>query len=182
MRMTDAILPGSPPPGNIKRLCVAPSTSFRFSCASSKDRSAYTTGNIPPSLTLSIPGRFQQQTEGLFIERESTFNICSSASFRRPFLINYFSLQNQMDLEAYGWVLNSCTAIYNCPSSIIIHSSKENFVSSCHLSFHFENYQYFRQRLHYLFSFFWYNKRQQGLINTNCHFCIKGNSICPHVI
>ena len=36
MRMTDAILPGSRPPGNIKRLCIAPSISFRFLLASSK--------------------------------------------------------------------------------------------------------------------------------------------------
>ena len=55
MRMTDAILPGSPFPGNIKRLSIVPSFSFRFLLASSKDRPADTRENIPPlSLALSL--------------------------------------------------------------------------------------------------------------------------------
>ena len=165
MRMTGAILPGSPSLGNIKRLCNSPSISFRFLLTSSKDRPSDMRENILSlSLSLSLNPRLiptgtnvecalSRWKVSLFSSRESTFNICSSASFRRPFLIYYFSLLNQMDLEASGWVLNSCTAIYNCPS-IITHSTKENFVSSCHSSFPFENYQYFRQRLHYLFSFF----------------------------
>ena len=69
MRMTDAILPGSPLPGNIKRLCIAPLTSFRFLLASSKDRPADTRENIP-SLSLSLYLGPISTAEGLFISRE----------------------------------------------------------------------------------------------------------------
>ena len=126
MRMTDAILPGSPPRSNIKGRANHFSPSFRFLLAGSKDRPVDTRENTPLSLSLSLSQADSNSRHWDISSRESTFNICSSASFRIPFLINYFSLLNQMDLE---WVLNSCTAIYNCPSS---HSTKENFVSSCH--------------------------------------------------
>ena len=108
MRMTDAILAGSPPPGNIKKLCIAPSTSFRFLLASSK------TDQSTRERKFSLyPGRFQQQTHG-HLNKKEHIQQCSSASFRRPFLTNYFFLLNQMDLETSGWMLNSCSAIYNC--------------------------------------------------------------------
>ena len=131
MRMTDAILLGSLLLGYINRLCIAPSTSFRFLLVSSKDRPTGTKEKIL-SLSLSLSCADSNSREMYFSSRESTLNICSSASFRRPFLINYFSLLNQMDLDASGWVMNSCTAIYNWPSIIITHSTKENFISSCH--------------------------------------------------
>ena len=71
MRMTDAILPGSPPPGNIKRLCIAPSISFRFLFASSKDRLADMWENIPSLLSLFLflslyPGPIPTADRGTF--------------------------------------------------------------------------------------------------------------------
>ena len=64
------------------------------------------------SLSLSLSGRFQQQTDGHLNTKEHIQH-CSSTSFRRPFLINYFFLLNELDLETSGWMLNSCSAIYN---------------------------------------------------------------------
>ena len=68
MRMIDAILPGGGDK-KIKRLCIAPSISF-FASSLPAARTDQSTRErtFPPSL--SIPGRFQQQTEGLFISRE----------------------------------------------------------------------------------------------------------------
>ena len=54
--------------------------SLTFLLAGSKVKPADTRDNI----SLSIPGRFQQQTGTFHLER-AHFNICSSASFRRPF-------------------------------------------------------------------------------------------------
>ena len=54
--------------------------SFPFLLVGSKVRPANTRDNI----FLSIPGWFQQQTGSFHLER-AYFNICSSASFRRPF-------------------------------------------------------------------------------------------------
>ena len=86
--------------------------SFPFLLPGSKVRPADTRKNI----SLSIPGRFQTADKGICHLERSHFNICSSASFRRPFLVNYFSLLNQM-ASASGWVLNFFITIYNCLSS-----------------------------------------------------------------
>ena len=79
MRMTDAILLGHTSVGAIKG-SANHALSFPFLLAGSKVRPTYTRDNI----FLSIPGRFQQQTGTFHLER-AHFNICSSASFRRPF-------------------------------------------------------------------------------------------------
>ena len=128
-RMTDAILPGLTSPGNIKRLCIAPSTSFCFLLASSKTdqptRERTHTLSLSTSLSL-YPGRFQPHTHGHLNTKEHIQH-CSSASFRRPFLTDYFLLLNQMDLETSGWMLNSCSAIYNCFLLSATYSSSVSF-------------------------------------------------------
>ena len=97
--MTDAILPEHTSPGTIKGstnharpLFLPPppcwqqggSSLFLSSCWQQVETSRH-----ERELSLSIPGRFQQQTEGLFISR-AHFNICSSVSFRRPFPCQLF--------------------------------------------------------------------------------------------
>ena len=111
MKMTDAILPGRWP-GQHKRLYIAPSTS---SLPHLQTAGQTTLTRSACSLSLSYLGRFQQQTDGHFNTRECIQH-CSSASFRRIFLINYFFLLNQLDLETSGWTLNSSSTIYNCCS------------------------------------------------------------------
>ena len=80
MRMTDAILSGHTSPGTIKAALTMLALSLPLLLAGSKVRPADTKENI----SLYILGRFQQQTRTFHLER-AHFNICSSASFRRPF-------------------------------------------------------------------------------------------------
>ena len=98
MRMADAILPGHTSPGSIKAALTMLTLSFPFLLAGSKVRPAYTRDNI----FLSIPGRFHQQTEGPFISREHTSTFVPLLPLGDHFLVNYFSLLNQMDPEASG--------------------------------------------------------------------------------
>ena len=94
MRMTDAILPGHTSPGTIKGSADhARPLSFPFLLAGCKVGPAGERDNI----FLSIPGRFKKQTGTFHLER-AHFNICSSASVRRPFP----GQLNQMDPEASG--------------------------------------------------------------------------------
>ena len=109
MRMTDTILPGHTSPGSIKGSANHARPLFSFPpCWHQVETSRHEREH-----SLSIPGRFQTAERVTFHLERAHFNICSSVSFGKPFLVNYLSLQ--MDPEASGWVLNSCTAIYNCP-------------------------------------------------------------------
>ena len=99
-------------PGQHKRPCITPSISFPFLLASSKTDQPTRKRTFSLSLSLSRANSSCRQMD--ISTRESTFNICSSASFRRPFLIIYVFLLNQMDLETSSWKLNSCSTIYNC--------------------------------------------------------------------
>ena len=83
---------------------------FPFLLAGSKVRPADTRKNT----SLSIPGRFQRQTDGLFISREHISTFVPLLPIGDHLLVNYFSLLNQMDPEESAWGQNSCTAIYNC--------------------------------------------------------------------
>ena len=128
MRMTDAILPREVYSGTIKGSANHAWPLFSFPpCWQQVETSRHEREH-----SLSIPGQFQTANSRTFHLERVHFNICSFVSFWRPFLVNYFSLLNQMNPEASGWVLNSCSAIYNCLSSFCTHSRKENFVSSCH--------------------------------------------------
>ena len=102
--------------------------SFPFLLAGSKLRPTDTRENILSQSRDDL----QTANRGTFHLERAHLNIFSSVSFRRPFLVNYFSLLNQMDPETSDWVLNSCSAIYNCLSPFCAHNTKENFVSSCH--------------------------------------------------
>ena len=98
MRMTDAILPGHTFLGTIKGSANHARSLFLFLLAGSKVRPADTRDNI----SLSNSGRrLQQQTEGLFISREHT-TFVPLLSLGDHFLVNYFSLLNQMDSETSG--------------------------------------------------------------------------------
>ena len=72
--------------------------SFPFLLAGSKVRPADTRDNI----SLSAPGRFQQQTERLFILREHISTFVPLFPLGDHFQVNYISLLNQMDPEASG--------------------------------------------------------------------------------
>ena len=72
--------------------------SFPFLLAGSKVRPADTRDTI----CLSIPGRFQQQTERLFISSKHILTFVPLLPLGDNFLVNYFSLLNQMDPEASG--------------------------------------------------------------------------------
>ena len=97
--------------------------------ASSLLAAGQTTNTGEHILSLSQADSSSRQRD--FSTRENTFNICSSASFRRPFLINYFFLLNQMNLETSGWMLKSCSAIYNCFLLPATYSTRVPCVSSC---------------------------------------------------
>ena len=114
-------------PGQQKRLCIIPSISFlpRLLAA------GQTSLNKESTFSLFYPGLFQQQTDGHLNTKEHIQH-CSSASFRRSFLINYFFLLNQLDLKTSGWILNSCTTIYNCFLLPVTYSTRVLFVSSCY--------------------------------------------------
>ena len=71
-------------PGNIKRLCISLSLFFS-SLASRRETSLYEENAFSLSLTRANSSSRQMDIS----LRKSTFNICSSASFRRLFLINY---------------------------------------------------------------------------------------------
>ena len=82
MRMTDAILPGYTSPGTIKGSANHARPLFPFPPCWQQGK---TSRHGREHFSLSPPGRFQQQTEGPFHLERAHFNICSSASFRRPF-------------------------------------------------------------------------------------------------
>ena len=63
---------------------------------------------------------------------ESAFNIWPLFPFRRPFFHLLFLSPKSTGPQTSSWMLNSSSTIYNCPSSISTHSTKEIFVSSCH--------------------------------------------------
>ena len=109
MRMTNAILPKHTSLGTIKGSVNHARPLFFF-------QQQVETSWHEREHSLSILGQFQTADRGTFHLEWAHFNICSSASFRRPLLVNYFSLLNQMDPEASSRELNSCTAIYNCLS------------------------------------------------------------------
>ena len=89
--MTDAILPGYTSPGTIKGSINQARTLFLplFLPAARWELSfpfppCWQQGDMMENISLSIPGRFQQQTR-TFPHERAHFNICSSASFRRLF-------------------------------------------------------------------------------------------------
>ena len=102
-------------PRQHKRLCIARSISSlpHFLAAGQTILNEKSTFSL--SLSLTRADSSSRHTD--ISTQESTFNIWASSSFRRQFLINYFFLLNQLDLETFGWMLNSCSTIYSCFST-----------------------------------------------------------------
>ena len=146
MRMTDAILPRDLPRQH-KRLWIALLFSLPHLLAAGQ-----TSLNEKSAFALFfLPGLIQRQTDGHFNTREcilslsltqvdssnrwtsqherahSTFDYCF---FRRPFF--HLLLLSPKINQTNGWMLNSCSFIYNCPSSIITYSIRVLFISSCY--------------------------------------------------
>ena len=146
MKMTDTILPGHTSPGTIK--CSANHArplSFPFLLIGSKVRPAEMRDNI----SLSNSGRFQQQTGTFHLER-AHFNICSSASFRRPFPGQLFLPPKPNGPQSIWLSTKFPHRHLQLPSYHLRH--KEKLPLKLSLNYKIKNHQY--QRLHYLFSFF----------------------------
>ena len=146
MRMTDAILPGHTSLGTIKgsvnHVC---SLSLPLLLAGSKLRPADTRDNI----FLSISGQFQQQT-GTFHLKRAHFNICSSASFRRPFPGQSF-LPPKPNGPQSIWLSTKFLHSHLQLSSILFNSRhKEKLPLKLSLNYKIENHQY--QHLDYSFN------------------------------
>ena len=123
MRMTDAILPGHTSPGSIKAALTMITLSFPFLLAGSKVRPTDTRDNI----SLSPLGRFHQQT-GTFHPERAHFNICSSASFRRPFPAQLFLPPKPNGPRSIRLSTKFTTVLLSSST----HGIKKNFLSSCH--------------------------------------------------
>ena len=128
MRMTDAILPGHTSLGTIKGSANHAQPLFSFLLAGSKLRPTDTRENI---VSLS-PDDSKKQTEGIFILREHISTLVPLLRLEDHIPGQLFLPLKSNGPEASSWVLNSCTAIYNCLTPFCTHSIKENFVSSCH--------------------------------------------------
>ena len=146
MRMTDAILLGHTSPGTIKGSANHARSLFPFLLADSKVRSADTRDNI----SLSNSGRLQQQT-GTFHLEGAYFDICSSASFRRPFPCQLF-LTPKPNGPRSIWLSTKFLHSHLQPFSYLLQLTVLGKTSSQAVIKLLENHQYLR--LHDLFSFF----------------------------
>ena len=93
MRMADTILPGHTSPGAIKGSTIH-ARSFLFLLASSKVRPTDTRDNISLSFTQDYSNSRERD---FFILREHISTLVPLLPLGDHFLVNYFSLLNQMD-------------------------------------------------------------------------------------
>ena len=148
MRMTDAILPGYTSLGTIKGNANHARPLFSFPpCWQQGKASRHEREHF--SL---YPGTIPIADRGTFHLKRAHFNICSSASFRRPFPCQLFLPPKPNGPQSIWLSTNSRTAIYNCPSTFFDSQHKGKLPLMLSLKYKIENHQY--QCLHYLFSFF----------------------------
>ena len=139
-------------------------------------------GNIKGDVTFFrslLPGPIPAADRWTF-QHERAHSTLSHCSLLETIPYQLFLFPKSTGPRTSGWMLNSCSTIYNCLFSIITHSTKKISSQSAIKASLLKLINILV--VSFVFFFLFNITKATGLINLNCHFSKNGNLIWPLVI